>query len=62
MLNYPVDTGHTHSLKSSSLAIRVEDCQAEGQLVWEKIEMSCLAKAVPISRSRVRVLEKKVMG
>ena len=31
-------------------------------LVWKSAEVNCLAKAVAISRLRVKVLEEKVMG
>ena len=46
-----------HSLRSFRLTIRVD-----GSLVWETAEVNCSAKAVAISRLRVRVLEEKVMG
>ena len=52
-----VELASGHSLRSSSLTIRVDE-----SLVWGTIGVNCLAKAVAISRLRVRVLEEKVMG
>ena len=56
-VNRGVDIPRRHSLRSFRLTIRVD-----GSLVWGTIEVNCLAKAVAISRLRVRVLDEEVMG
>ena len=52
-----VELSSGHSFRSIRLTIRVA-----GSLVWATIEVNCLAKAVAISRLRVRVFDEKVMG